>query len=332
MCQGKTLETCMNNNRGLTKPYTQSADRNLLRDLIVDYLESIKSTVQAPTLSSYQQKLRHFEAFMNCNYTPVESVNLNLVSAYLSTLFKVGMATTNINGYLYTLRAFFRFLLEKKCISDDTLKDIPSLKNANHEFVAWQTISRQQSKKILQEIGMKHGAYTRKEASIIYLMRCAGLRVSELCDILTSDFNKNSNFLPVRKGEMVLRYVGIDEKVKRVLKSYIESLPTKSEFLFSNRSGGKCRRSAMYKFIRPILDHFLGGIQHRSLRNTYAVELIESGIQHNRAREILGFGSRSKFCDLVLMDACNLTEIHTRCHPREISNNHKAYIKHTRVD
>ncbi len=124
---------------------------------------------------------------------------------------------------------------------------------------------------------------------IVIVALNTGMRKSEILNLKWQDYDFNRGLLYLRNtksGEK--REVPVNEQVKNALVSIPKN--PKSDYIFSNKDGKPCQsvRKAFYNALRKAK---ITEFRFHDLRHTFASHLVQSGIDLNTVRELLGHAS-----------------------------------------
>jgi len=127
-----------------------------------------------------------------------------------------------------------------------------------------------------------------KHKAIIMLAFSAGLRVSEVCNLLISDIDSKQKLIFIRqaKGKKD-RFVPLSDNVLQTLREYYKKYHPK-EYLFNGQFGGKYTPRSCNQIVKKYISkdcHF------HLLRHSNATALLESGTDLRIIQSLLGHNS-----------------------------------------
>lgn len=169
-----------------------------------------------------------------------------------------------------------------------------------------------------------------RNAAIIELLFCTGLRISELCHIKNSDINLYNGSLKVfgKGSKERLIYIG-NENVIDILKRYSEIISDKSEnieWFFINKAGGRLSDQSIRKMLTRIelkLD-LPNHITPHMFRHTFATILLDKDVDIRYIQKFLGHSSISVTQIYTHISNIKQKEILTNKNPR---NDYLNYMK-----
>lgn len=138
----------------------------------------------------------------------------------------------------------------------------------------------------------------RRNLAILELLYGAGLRVSELLTLNTSDIDFASSAIRVTGKRNKTRIIPLPESTKDALQLYLDKvretlLRYPSGLVFVTRTGKALSRQAIYSLISDLAKAagVRGAIGPHTLRHTYAVHLLQGGADLRAVQELLGHES-----------------------------------------
>jgi integrase/recombinase XerC len=191
--------------------------------------------------------------------------------------FQTPMSVSSRRRHLSSLKNFFQYLKEvhedesdkfsknpvKSKIHAITLKDI--------DVVPTKIISREEFKLIEEK------TYRTKERLMLYLLYYGGLRLSELCYLKISNFDRQSRVLTfARKGGSVHTLViQKDDLIFKNLDFYLNQNHFIGDFLFQNKKGEAYGLKTFYNQIMKMIERagVDSGITPHSFRKACATNL-----------------------------------------------------------
>jgi integrase/recombinase XerD len=202
-------------------------------------------------------------------------------------------AALSASKKLERLRAFFRFAVKRKWITESPVSD---LKAPKLSLKPTMPFTHEEMSRILaaidiycQETSANGRENARRLRAFVLLLRYSGMRISDVVNLTAERFVGNRFFLYTAKTGVPI-YIVVPEFVLRAL----ESTPRKSENHFFWSGVGKLEsivRSWQTRLRRLFqLAGVVKGHAHR-FRDTFAVELLQAGIPIERVSILLGHQS-----------------------------------------
>lgn len=189
------------------------------------------------TRSSYIFTVKAFAKFMVGK--PVTAATKDDVRVFLGDLFDRGLAAVTIQGRLYALRSFFKFLQLGGCVRDSVPRYIKNRKLPK----------RLPGSKSEAEINsIIEAARTVRDRAILELLYASGIRVSECAHLRVEDVNLRARSLVVRRGKGDKDRLGLfGRKAAKALTLhlgdrrsgplFVEERPQQRGYVYRNESG-----------------------------------------------------------------------------------------------
>ncbi len=162
-----------------------------------------------------------------------------------------------------------------------------------------------------------------RNLAILELLYGAGLRVSELVTLTTSQIDFVSSAIRVTGKRNKTRLIPLPESTNAALKQYVEVVrpqflkaPTGSVFLSTR--GRAISRQAVYSLVSEIARSagIRGHIGPHTLRHTYAVHLLKGGADLRAVQELLGHESVATTQVYTELQNEEVRNRYQRAHPR----------------
>jgi integrase/recombinase XerD len=287
------------------------------------FLNSEKG-VSPHTLSAYLFDVRSFMDFLKQrNVQQWESVQLEILISFLSTLREKKYASSSVYRKIMSLKVFFRFLKREHLLSNSEIERLQGPK-------IWQTVpdtlTLDEVQLILKQpdINTFDGA---RDKAILELLYAAGIRVGELC--LLTLYDVDDSFIRVTGKGKKERLVPIGHHAIAAIDYYLvhfrDHFENEKELaLFLMRSGKRVDRMTIWKAVKEYTKK--AGIQKNifphSFRHTFATHLLDNGADVRVIQELLGHEDISTTERYTHLSQKKLKESFYKCTP---TNNH--YLK-----
>lgn len=258
----------------------------------VKYLQAERSASHY-TVRNYRHDVQGFLAFLDRERNPsLEEVDRFFIRRYLAYLLEENIARASIARKLSALRSFFKYLVREKIIPSDPMKATisPKLEKRLPCFLTVEEATR------LVQAPDTSSHLGQRDRAILELLYAAGMRVSEVVSLDTSQVNLASREIRVwgkgSKERMVLMGKPAAAALKRYLKDGRSQLigKTGTSALFVNRLGNRLSERAVEMIIskygakagmgKKVFPHLL--------RHTFATHLLDGGADLRVVQELLG--------------------------------------------
>lgn len=281
-----------------------SHHNTLVHNNINNYINTLKieRNLSEKSIKAYYSDLSNFSDWLQENSTNI--IDNNIINSYISWLQEIKqMKDTSIKRKYVTLKSFFKYLLNNKLIYNSPFENMRISFKTTKKLP--KTLSSQDIVKLLKSpIDDFNNIKTEfrkticiRNAAIIELLYCVGIRIGELVNINLSDINLVEQTLLIKgKGRKErLLYISSTDVIC-ILQNWLtlrNRLNPKCDSLFINKYGNNL---SIYS-IEDIYDKYrkLANITSKStphyLRHTFATELLNNGADIRAVQEILGHSS-----------------------------------------
>ncbi|NNC82757.1 MAG: site-specific tyrosine recombinase XerD [Flavobacteriales bacterium] len=250
------------------------------------------------TLTAYRmdvQKLADFIEEEAGGVSP-QKVVLEHLKQFISSLQPQGISSRSQSRIISGIKAFFKYLLLEKLISEDPSELLEAPKIGMKLPV---TLSIEEVDLIMATIDLSRPQATRDRAMLEVLYGC-GLRVSELCELLVSNLHLKEGFVKViGKGDKE-RLAPIGGQAVKHLKLYLENDRVHRDLkrgfedhVFLNHHGRKISRVSVFNIIKKLCEQagIRKNVSPHTFRHSFATHLVQGGADLRAVQEMLGHES-----------------------------------------
>jgi integrase/recombinase XerD len=252
--------------------------------------------------------------------TAVKEVTQPIISDYLATRKRRGLAAASIKLIVVALKIFFRFLVGKQAIGRDPTE---TLTVPRIERYLPETLNELQVERLIESIDTKQPLGMRDRA-IVELLYASGLRISELANARLENFNTEDRILRVTGKGNKTRLVPVGAKACEALAAYLSTerpsqvkRRTGSEIFLSSR-GTKLTTTRIWQIVKTRAKHsgLDANIYPHLLRHSFATHLLSNGADLRIIQEMLGHADISTTQVYTHVDQQRLKSVHRKFHPR----------------
>lgn len=260
---------------------------------LYQYIEYLKNEKHKPknTLAAYRADL---EIFLNY----LESVNKSIkkstradVLKFADSQLESGKSSATVARYLSSVKGFYNYLYTEKKLPVNISRSVKN-KPFVQKSVEYLTVDEMERLLMQPDITDPKGM---RDKTIIELLYATGLKITEFIEINVSDVNVDLKHIILKKGEN-MRYVPIHDAAAELLELYIKNIRPLFTYcsdeaaLFVNVDGARITRQGLWKLIRKYGTD--AGIKKdvtvQTIRNSYAVHLLENGADMRTVQRLLG--------------------------------------------
>lgn len=287
-------------------------------DKFIDYLKAERNASRY-TVRNYEADLLGFFSFLREeNIQSLEEVDKNTLRDYLWQLMERGFARTSISRKLSAVRSFYRYLQREELVSVSPAATIssPKLDRKLPEF-----LSQEESTRLVEAPDLSTPAGLRDRA-FLELLYAAGLRVSELVSLNTTQINLETREIRVWGKGAKERIVLMGDPATRALAVYLADGRPRlagvlTEALFLNQDGGRLTVRSVQSFVKAYAR--LAGIEKdvhpHMVRHTFATHLLNGGADLRVVQELLGHASLSSTQIYTHVSKSQARKVYLSAHP-----------------
>lgn len=291
--------------------------------LIEQFLDALwlEKGLSDNTLKAYRSDLQKFADWVDQEGKSLTGIRRDGIQAYLSFRLGKNMQRTSTARCMSTLRAFYRYLLREKRISDDPTLRIESPKLGRP---LPDTLTEQDVEALLAAPDVDTAIGLRDRTMLEVLYAC-GLRVSELTGLRLSEINLRQGVVRIVGKGSKERLVPLGEEAIAWLTRYLnegrDELLKKNlaqDAVFPSNRGVAMTR---HNFWHRIKDHARkAGIRKKlsphTLRHAFATHLINHGADLRVVQLLLGHSDLSTTQIYTHVAQHRMKELHQMHHPR----------------
>lgn len=254
------------------------------------YLE-FQKRVSPHTLSSYQNDLNEFSAYLNATYdTPDPSqATYPMIRSWIIQLSDNGLKPSSINRKIACLRSFYKFLMKAGLLSENPVKKIRALKTSKRlpVFVHEKEMENLPAQASASEFE------TLRDNLILEFFYATGIRLSELIGLKNSAIDLTDHTIKVLGKRNKERLIPFPKTLIQPIKTYTEcrnrDIGKTSDRFFVTKTGSPCYPMLVYRIVRRHLhDTSVEKKSPHVLRHTYATHLLNKGAEIKAVKDLLG--------------------------------------------
>jgi integrase/recombinase XerD len=296
-----------------------------MEQFIREYMTMLKieRNLARNSLESYQRDLNQYHSFLknDLKVNSIRNVTLGHIRTYVRHLSDKSMAANSVKRAISTIRTYHNFLLFEGRMKDNPaqLLDTPKIPQKLPNILTIEEID------IILNIIPNDKPMALRDLAIFEMMYSCGLRVTELCDIKTTDILWDSEIIRVNGKGNKQRFVPIGPIARDNLKIYLNlkrpSLADKNNNvieLFLSQNGRKLTRMMIWVLLKKWTEasNLQKQVSPHTLRHSFATHLLEGGADLRSVQEMLGHADISTTQVYTHLDKEHLKEVHRTFHPR----------------
>ena len=258
------------------------------------------------TVKSYIFDVNLFMNFLEKEGIDLKSVDKNVIRNWMTERLEHTTYRGNLEGErslarrICSLKKYFKFLLNKKYISENPFISITSPKK---RIKNPEVLYAKQVAELLKANRERTDELASRDQALLEIMYCSGLRCSEVTGLTITqiDFHNRTILIKGKGGKE--RVVPFSENCKEYLLDYAKNLRKKLEQLAGERTNYFFLNSKGKKLTNRGLEYIIESISKKAglslgfslhphvLRHSFATNLLENGADLRVIQELLGHSS-----------------------------------------
>jgi integrase/recombinase XerD len=287
----------------------------------LEYLKEQKSMSQNTMVAYSCDVLEFSKVLADKSKSKLKDASNTDIVSYLLKLKTEGKSAATVNRKTASLRTYYNYLVEKSYIAENPTANIKSPKVAKKEpeFLAIEEVERLLA---LPNDSIKG----IRDRAILELLYATGIRVSELIKANLRDVNLRMGFITCTGEFGKARIVPMGRLAKTAMEEYIlearerliNSEANDNVALFVNYMGQRMTRQGLWKLLKEYAKQ--AGIDSKitpqTLRNSFAVHMIQNGADLKTLQELLGHEDISATQAYLKVTQNKIKEVYDKTHPR----------------
>jgi site-specific recombinase XerD len=281
------------------------------------------------TIEAYGKDIEDFFSFVQKKGKKFSQVNKDLIFEYHQDI-ELQISPRTFSRKLSSLRTFFRFLNHEGIINDSVMYEVKSYPSPKFKKHIPSYISKKQFSQLIEDIkdDSSLADFERfRNLSILSLFFSSGLRLEELTSIKRSDIDFHSNTIKVLGKGNKERIINFDSLTNDFLEKFIQIFDRidlnkikVSDNLFCKKLKNEfCKLSRFniqYIVMNSLKKLNINSVGPHTLRHSFATHLLNSGVELNAIKELMGHESISSTQVYTHVNIAKLTEELENAHPR----------------
>lgn len=241
------------------------------------------------TISAYHNDLTQYLQFVeSMGITRWADTTQDSLAEFLKSLKDKGLSSSSAARKLAALKTFYHYLVQTNVIQENPTVSMERPKTGRY---LPKVLSQPEIEQLLNQ-----PALAPRERAILELLYSGGLRVSELTKVNISDVNLHEGHLRMLGKEGKERIIPLSETAIRAIEVYLKQVrPTQKSrpqerALFLNYAGRRLSRQCIWKIVKEAARtaNIQLDITPHTLRHSFAIHLLEKGVDIRSVQELLG--------------------------------------------
>jgi integrase/recombinase XerD len=261
----------------------QQKIREFLDHLLVD------RRLAENTISAYHNDLSQYLLFLeNQHVSSWADTSQASVAEFMKHLKDKGISSASVARKLAAIKTFYHYLLDKQVVSENYALAMERPKTGRYMP---KVLSQTEVNQLISQTSL-----APRERAILELLYSGGLRVSELTKVNIADVNLHEGHLRMIGKEAKERVIPLSESAIKAIEVYLKQVRPaqksrpQERALFLNYAGRRLSRQCIWKIVKEAarsakidLD-----ITPHTLRHSFAIHLLEKGVDIRSVQELLG--------------------------------------------
>ena len=191
-----------------------------MKDAFLKFLK-FEKRLSIHTIKSYSIDLNQFIKFYQVysKKTTLKDVDHRSIRSWIVDLSLKKLSNRSINRKIATLKSFFKFLIKREFISVNPTNKIRSLKTNS---LLPKFIKEKDMKFFFKNLKSENNFKGQRDLLIIELLYGTGIRVSELINLKSKDFNNEKEEIKVLGKRGKERIIPLNNQSIKQIKNYIQ--------------------------------------------------------------------------------------------------------------
>jgi site-specific recombinase XerD len=292
--------------------------RDKLAEEFLRFLE-VERNLSVRTLAVYRQALRAFRdrrnasSWLKCTADDFRD--------YLFDLMKNGQSRSYIRLQFSTFRTFYRFLVERKKLRLDPVRQL-QLPKAEKKLPL--VLTQKQMDELLTaplRVRKEKAApnwMPLRDAAILELFYSSGLRLAELASLNVADLDIYTESVRILGKGRKERVCPVGLPALEAISRYRAAANVQSGALFINKSRRRISPRSIWLILKRYLPHtsIPISVSPHKLRHSFATHLLDSGADLRSVQALLGHASLSTTQIYTHVTVERLKKAYSEAHPR----------------
>ena len=273
------------------------------------------------TVAAYETDLKGAHLFLgrrSKGFDAPSEVTKSDITAYLADLHRRGLAKSSVCRKLSALRAFYRFLRQRKMAVEDPCASLsnPKLPKVHPRVLnVDQAIHLVETDVVLDPEGLR-------DLALMEVLYGSGLRVSEALGLDFAHVDLDQRLVRVLGKGRKERVVPLTGPAAERLRRYLEQRgafgpAAREQAVFLGKRGGRLTRKQADRIVKEMAlrSGVPGSISPHTLRHSFASHMLQAGADLRSVQELLGHSRISTTQRYTHLDLAQVMRVYDASHP-----------------
>lgn len=263
------------------------------------------------TVGAYMNDLNKYEEFLKKDILESDTEDLEKYLKYIKNL-----ESTTVAHKITSIKSYFNYNIKRGIVSVNPADKVSRPKLTKHlpEYLTEEEVGK------LLDVEVKL-PYDYRNKTILELLYSSGIRISELVNIKTPNYDSEECLIRIMGKGSKERIVPLGDYAVNIMNDYMNNYrplinKKHTDYVFINNRGDKISRQFIFKVIKKeaLKKGIKKGISPHTLRHTFATHLLKNGADLRIIQELLGHENIST------------TQIYTHVTNNKLKSDYETYF------
>lgn len=263
------------------------------------------------TVGAYMNDLNKYEEFLKKDILESDTEDLEKYLKYIKNL-----ESTTVAHKITSIKSYFNYNIKRGIISVNPADKVSRPKLTKHlpEYLTEEEVGK------LLDVEVK-SPYDYRNKTILELLYSSGIRISELVNIKTPNYDSEECLIRIMGKGSKERIVPLGDYAINIMNDYMNNYrplinKKHTDYIFINNRGDKISRQFIFKVIKKeaLKKGIKKDISPHTLRHTFATHLLKNGADLRIIQELLGHENIST------------TQIYTHVTNNKLKSDYETYF------
>lgn len=263
------------------------------------------------TVGAYMNDLNKYEEFLKKDILESDTEDLENYLKYIKN-----SESTTVAHKITSIKSYFNYNIKRGIVSVNPADKVSRPKLTKHlpEYLTEEEVGK------LLDVEVK-SPYDYRNKTILELLYSSGIRISELVNIKTPNYDSEECLIRIMGKGSKERIVPLGDYAVNIMNDYMNNYrplinKKHTDYLFINNRGDKISRQFIFKVIKKeaLKKGIKKDISPHTLRHTFATHLLKNGADLRIIQELLGHENIST------------TQIYTHVTNNKLKSDYETYF------
>ena len=263
------------------------------------------------TVGAYMNDLNKYEEFLKKDILESDTEDLERYLKYIKNL-----ESTTVAHKITSIKSYFNYNIKREIVSVNPADKVSRPKLTKHlpEYLTEEEVGK------LLDVEVR-SPYDYRNKTILELLYSSGIRISELVNIKTPNYDSEECLIRIMGKGSKERIVPLGDYAVNIMNDYMNNYrplinKKHTDYVFVNNRGDKISRQFIFKVIKKeaLKKGIKKDISPHTLRHTFATHLLKNGADLRIIQELLGHENIST------------TQIYTHVTNNKLKSDYETYF------